>query len=131
MIIPITALYAALLVAVFVVLTVRIGLARGKTGISMLDGGNEQVLVAMRRHGNFIEHVPLLLVLMAIFEVNDGSAVFLHVVGIALVICRIAHPFGLRNDRPQTPMRMLGEGGTFLVTIALGLAVLWQGLSAL
>ena len=131
MIIPITALYAALLVAVFVVLTVRIGLARGKTGISMLDGGNEQVLVAMRRHGNFIEHVPLLLVLMAIFEVNDGSAVFLHVVGIALLICRIAHPFGLRNDRAQTPMRMLGAGGTFLVTIALGLAVLWQGLTAL
>jgi len=131
MIIPITALYAALLVAVFVVLTVRIGLARGKTGISMLDGGNEQVLVAMRRHGNFIEHVPLLLVLMAIIEINDGSAVFLHVVGIALVICRIAHPFGLRHDRAQTPMRMLGAGGTFLVTIALGLGVLWQGLGAL
>ena len=131
MIIPITALYAALLVAVFVVLTVRIGLARGKTGISMLDGGDQQVLVDMRRHGNFIEHVPLLLVLMAIIEINDGNAVFLHVVGIALVICRIAHPFGLRNDRAQTPMRMLGAGGTFLVTIALGLAVLWQGLSAL
>ena len=131
MIIPITALYAALLVAVFVVLSVRIGLARGKTGISMLDGGNAQVLVDMRRHGNFIEHVPLLLVLMAIIEVNEGSAVFLHVVGIALVVCRIAHPFGLRHDRAQTPMRMLGAGGTFLVTIALGLGVLWQGLSAL
>ena len=131
MIIPITALYAALLVAVLVVLTVRIGLARGKTGISMLDGGDQQVLVDMRRHGNFIEHVPLLLVLMAIIEINDGSAVFLHLVGIALVICRIAHPFGLRNDRAQTPMRMLGAGGTFLVTITLGLAVLWQGLSAL
>ena len=35
------------------------------------------------------------------------------------------------RDRAQTPMRMLGAGGTFLVTIALGLAVLWQGLSAL
>ena len=131
LIIPVTALYAALLVAVFVVLTVRIGLARGKTGISMLDGGNEQVLVDMRRHGNFIEHVPLLLILMAIIEINGGSAVFLHVVGIALVICRIAHPFGLRHDRAQTPMRMLGAGGTFLVTITLGLVVLWQGFSAL
>lgn len=131
MIIPITALYAALLVAVFVFLTVRIGLARGRTGISMLDGGNEQVLVDMRRHGNFIEHVPLLLILMAIIEVNDGSPVFLHIVGVALVICRIAHPFGLRHDRARTPMRFLGAGGTFLVTVALGLMVLWQGLSAL
>ena len=131
MVTPITALYAALLVAVFVVLSVRIGLARGKTGISMLDGGNEQVLVDMRRHGNFIEHVPLLLVLMAIIEVNDGSPAFLHLVGIALVICRIAHPLGLRNDRVQTPLRFLGAGGTFLVTIVLGVMVLWQGLSAL
>ena len=113
MIIPITALYAALLVAVFVVLTVRIGLARGRTGISMLDGGNEQVLVDMRRHGNFIEHVPLLLILMAIVEINDGSPVFLHIVGIALVICRIAHPFGLRHDRAQTPIVYLAQRGRF------------------
>jgi len=130
-IIPITALYAGLLAAVFVVLTVRIGLARGRTGISMLDGGNEQVLVAMRQHGNFIEHVPLLLILMAIIEVNDGSPAFLHAVGVALVICRIAHPFGLRHDRPRTPMRLLGAGGTTLVTVALGLMALWQGLGAL
>ena len=131
MAIPITALYAALLVAVLVWLNVRIGLARGKTGISMLDGGNELVRLEMRRHGNFVEHVPILLVLMAIIEVNDGNAVFLHAAGIALLACRIAHPFGLRNDRLQTPMRMLGAGGTFLLTIALGLVALWQGLQAL
>ena len=131
MIIPITALYAALLAAILCWLTVRIGLLRGKTRISMLDGGNAEVAVAMRRHGNFVEHVPLLLILMAIIEVNDGNAVFLHVVGILLVICRIAHPFGLHHDRVQTPMRMLGAGGTFVLTIALGLVALWQGVQAL
>lgn len=131
MIIPITAFYAALLVVVLCWLTVRVGLSRRESGVSMLDGGNEQVLVEMRRHGNFVEHVPLLLILMAIIEVNAGNPVFLHVTGIALVICRIAHPFGLRHDRTQTPMRMLGAGGTFLVTIALGLVALWQGIGAL
>ena len=131
MAIPITALYAALLVAVLVWLLVRLGLTRGKTGVSMLDGGNVDLLLAMRRHGNFAEHVPLLLVLMGIVEINGGSPVFLHAAGIALLICRIAHPLGLRHDRVQTPMRLLGAGGTFLVTIALGMVALWQGLQAL
>ena len=131
MAIPITALYAALLVAVLVWLLVRLGLTRGRTGVSMLDGGNVDLRVAMRRHGNFVEHVPLLLVLMGIVEINGGNPVFLHVVGTALLICRIAHPFGLRHDQVQTPLRLLGAGGTFLLTIALGLVALWQGVHAL
>ena len=131
MAIPITALYAALLAAVLVWLLVRLGLVRGKAGVSMLDGGNADLLLEMRRHGNFVEHVPLLLVLMAVIEVNGGSPVFLHAAGIALLICRIAHPFGLRHDQVQTPMRLLGAGGTFLLTIVLGAVALWQGVQAL
>ena len=131
MIVPITALYAALLVAVLVCLTTRIGVLRAKTGISILDGGNDRVAVEMRRHGNFVEHVPLLIVLMAIVEINEGSPVFLHVVGIALIICRVAHPLGLRHDRVQTPLRLIGAVGTSLVTIALGLMALWQGVRAI
>ena len=131
MIVPITALYAALLVAVLVCLTTRIGVLRAKTGISILDGGNDRVAVEMRRHGNFVEHVPLLIALMAIVEINEGSPVFLHVVGIALIICRVAHPLGLRHDRVQTPLRLIGAVGTSLITIALGLMALWQGVRAI
>ena len=127
MIIPITALYAALLVAVLVCLTTRIGLLRAKTGISILDGGNERLAVEMRRHGNFAEHVPLLIVLMAIVELNGGSSLFLHVVGIVLVICRVAHPLGLHPDRVQAPLRLIGAAGTSLTTVALGVTALLQG----
>ncbi len=120
-----------LLVAVLVCLTTRIGVLRAKTGISILDGGNDRVAVEMRRHGNFVEHVPLLIVLMAIVEINEGSPVFLHVVGIALIICRVAHPLGLRHDRFQTPLRLIGAVGTSLIMIALGLMALWQGVRAI
>ena len=131
MIIPITALYAALLVAVLCWLTVRVGLIRGKTGVSLLDGGNEEVLVEMRRHGNFVEHVPLLLILMGIIEANAGSPILLHVAGALLLVFRVVHPLGLRHDRAATPMRAIGAGGTFLLMIALGLVALWQGIGAL
>lgn len=131
MIVPITALYAALLVAVLVCLTTRIGLLRAKTRVSILDGGNQRVAVEMRRHGNFAEHVPLIIVLMAIVEINEVSPLFLHGVGIALVICRVAHPLGLHYDRVQTPLRLVGAVGTSLITIALGVVALWQGVRAL
>ena len=127
MIIPITALYAGLLVAVLVCLTTRIGLLRAKTGISILDGGNAQVALEMRRHGNFAEHVPFIVVLMAIVELNEGSALLLHVVGVALVISRVLHPLGLHHERVQTPLRLIGAVGTSLVTIALGVTALLQG----
>ena len=131
MVIEITAFYAALLVAVLIFLTTRIGVQRAITRVSILDGGNKEVAVEMRRHGNFVEHVPLLIVLMVIIEINGGSPVFLHVVGIALVICRIAHPIGLRYDQVQTPLRMIGSVGTGLITGALGFMALWQGLNAI
>ena len=128
MLVEITALYAALLVAVLIFLTTRIGLKRAKTRVSILDGGNKEVAVEMRRHGNFVEHVPLLILLMAIIEINGGHSVFLHVMGVTLVICRIAHPIGLHYDRVQTPLRVIGPVGTGLITGLLGLMALWQGL---
>ena len=131
MVVEITALYAALLVAVLMVLSTLIGVKRAKTRISILDGGNKQLAVAIRRHGNFVEHVPLLIVLMAIIEINGGSSVFLHVVGITLVICRIMHPIGLHYDHVQAPLRMIGSVGTGLITVALGIVALWQGIMAI
>lgn len=131
MLVPVTALYAALLVVILVALLVPIGSLRGKTGISILHGDDMDLATAMRRHGNFIEHVPIMLVLMAIIELNDGNAIFLHVAGILLVIFRILHPIGLHHDQVRSLPRFIGAAGTFLLTIVLGLMALWQGASAM
>ena len=129
--VPITALYAALLVAIFVVLTARVGAQRRRVGASILDGGDMELALAMRKHGNFAEFVPLALVLMGLVEANGGNATFLHVTGIVLVLSRIAHPLGLRNDRASTPGRIAGAGGTVLMILALGVVALWQGVGGL
>ena len=131
MVVEVTAFYAALLVAVLIFLTTRIGVKRAQTRVSILDGGNKEVAVEMRRHGNFVEHVPLLILLMAIVEINGGNSVFLQVVGITLVVCRIVHPIGLHYHQVQTPLRMIGSVGTGLITGALGFTALWQGLGAI
>lgn len=126
--VPITALYAALLVVVLTWLTYKVGMMRGKTGVSLLHGDDMELAEAIRRHGNFVEAVPIALILMGLIEANGGNGVFLHVVGALLVICRIAHPLGLHHDRAAHPLRAVGAGGTFLLTIVLGAVALWQGL---
>ncbi|MYE23187.1 MAG: glutathione S-transferase [Gammaproteobacteria bacterium] len=128
---PITALYAALLLAVFVALSALVGRQRGRANVAILHGDDMDLAVAIRRHGNFVEYVPFALVLMALIEANGGSALFLHVVGILLVACRIAHPFGLQHDKGATPLRAVGAGGTLLLLLALGAMALWQSLTML
>lgn len=130
MMFAITAFYAGVLVAINIYLMFRVAAMRGSTGISILHGDNMELATAMRRHGNFIENVPLALVLMGLVEANGGNGTLLHVLGIVLVLARILHPLGLHHDRVVHPLRAAGAGGTFLVTIVLGGLALWQGITA-
>ena len=130
MILPITALYAALLMIIVGYLGYKIGSLRGSTGISIFHGDNMEVATAMRRHGNFTENVPMALILMGIVEANGGNGIFLHVIGVALVLARIAHPIGLHHDSIAHPLRAVGALGTFLVMVVLAGMALWQAVGA-
>jgi uncharacterized membrane protein YecN with MAPEG domain len=121
--VPITGLYAALLTFVAIWLTFGVGALRGKTGISLYDGGNKQLAVAIRKHANFTEHVPLALILLALLELNGGASGLLHALGAALVAARIAHPLGLEYDEMRKPLRGFGAFGTILVTLVAALAL--------
>ena len=126
MLVPITAFYAALLVMVSTVLGFQVGMMRGRTGISILHGDNMELADKMRRHGNFTENVPLVLIPMTLLELNGSSAMLLHGLGIAFVLSRIAHPLGLHHDNMRHPLRALGAGGTALVTTIAALAAIWS-----
>ena len=65
---PITALYAALLAGIFVILSVRVIAARRGSGAPLGDGGNPELLRRIRVQGNFSEYVPLALILLALAE---------------------------------------------------------------
>ena len=129
MLVPITALYAALLTVVAIVLTQFVGRARLGAGVSLGDGGHSALLVAMRRHANFTEHVPLVLLLLAIIELNGAGPVLLHSLGLALLASRIIHPFGLHYEQMRSSARLIGALGTLIVSVvALGVAG-WQALA--
>lgn len=122
----VTALYAGLLGLIGIVLWALVGRTRGRTNVSLGDGGNTAQIEANRRHMNWVENVPFILVLFAIIEINGGSRAWLHAMGIALVVSRIVHPFGISAASIMKWPRIAGAAGTFWVTIAATVTVLWQ-----
>lgn len=113
----ITGLYAGLLAILLVVLIVRVGMTRTRVRVSLMDGGNPELAVAIRQHGNFTEMVPMCLILMAILELQGVSIYVVHAFGLVLLVCRLVHPFGLSFEKGETWQRAVGAGGTSLVLL--------------
>lgn len=114
-----TLLYAGLLGLMSIAIAFPVGRLRGSTGISMGDGGDPDLQLAIRRHANFTEYVPLALILLGLLEANGLSSPTVHVLGCLLVLFRILHAIGLKADTIQGVPRALGAGGTALLTITM------------
>jgi len=116
-----TALYAALLGLMMIVLRMIVTVMRAKTGISIHHGDNIHLAERIRWHGNFIENVPMALLLMALVEAQDAPAWLLNASGGLLLVSRVMHPFGLRHDRAATPLRIVsGIGTTAAMLLCIG-----------
>ncbi len=117
----VTLFYAGVLGLMNIVLAFQVGKLRGKTEISIGDGGNQALLVAMRRHANFIEFAPLVLIIIALLELNGASSMSIHITGILLVVFRIAHAVGFQADTIEGKARVVGAAGTALLTVIVSI----------
>jgi len=125
---PVTALYAGILTIFALVLSFKAGSFRGKSGVSVLFGDppNMELVEKVRAHQNFLEYVPMIVILMAVIELNGGSATFLHAIGSLLIVVRVAHAVGLKHDNMGHPGRLIGAGGTALITLVVSVYTLWM-----
>ncbi len=112
----ITALYTGVLGLFAVGLAAGPGLLRGKVGVGAGDGGNRDLELAMRRHANFVEHVPLTLLLIAGLEVSGVAGNTIHIMGAGLVVFRIFHAVGISHTVGGLA-RTIGAAGTTLITV--------------
>lgn len=131
--IPISLMYASIFALFALALSFRAGDFRGKTGISVLFGepANMELAERVRVHQNFLEYVPMVVIVMAAIEASGGSALFLYVVGDLLILARIAHAVGLKHDNMAHKGRMIGAGGTLLITVVTAGYGLWIATHAL
>lgn len=131
MVFGITAIYASALTIIVFVLAQLVIRARGKTKIALGDRGDDRLLEASRRQMNFVENVPMTVILMMMAEAGGASPMQLHIAGAVLVLARITHPFGIQIDRPAHPMRIGGAVATNLVQFGLIAILLMQYVASL
>jgi uncharacterized membrane protein YecN with MAPEG domain len=115
----ITSFYAIPLGVMALGLSTHVTMLRAKTGISIMDGGNSALAERIRRHGNFSETVPTLLLLMALAELSGVGSMWLHASGVLLCLGRLLHAYGLRHDKAATVPRIAGGMSTTLATLLM------------
>lgn len=120
-----TLLFAGLCALLQTALTALVIRQRTQARVSLLDGGNKQLLHRIRAHGNFVETAPMALLLMALLEVNGLSAGWLWVFGSLLVVGRLLHAYGLLSGRVSWP-RLVGMSMTLFVISIEGVVCLWM-----
>ena len=84
---------------------------------------------AERTQANFVENVPLALVLLYLLEVAGAGSMAVHGFGSALVLLRLLHAWGMSAYPGANYPRLIGAQGTFLLLSIMGVAALYLGLA--
>jgi len=113
---PVTLTTAGLLGLVYFMLSLRVVQVRTKLKVSLGHAGDELLLSRIRAHANFAEYVPLVLILLGAIELAVVSP-WLWLIGLGLVVVRIAHAVGMALPAPN-PFRIAGTAGTFVLMLA-------------
>jgi uncharacterized membrane protein YecN with MAPEG domain len=116
---PITGFYAALLGLLLVALSARVVTIRGKKKIAFGDGSDQELLRAIRVQGNFVEYVPIALILIGIVEVNEAPRWAVHGLGQALLLGRMAHIYSIHADALRVRVAAMTATWGVIVVAAL------------
>jgi uncharacterized protein len=100
--------YVALLALGALVLGLLVVRERVKTKTGLGDGGHAGLAQIIRVHGNYVENVPFGLALLIMLAVTNPSAWPVHVVGLCLIVGRIAHAVGVSQSSGPNRGRLAG-----------------------
>ena len=122
----ITGIYAALATLLAVILAFRVIVLRQSTRTGIGDGGDHELAKRIRAHANAVETLPLGLVLLLLVEWNQTLPLLVHIFGIALIVGRVLHAFGLSRTAGASAGRIVGMGVTLMALLGMALLLLWQ-----
>ena len=114
-----SAIYASLSAFIIIWLSINVIKNRRRYKVSIGDGGNEQLKIAMAAQSNAIEYIPIVLLLLFALEYNEGNIFLVHLLGLSLIVGRIIHAKGVLSDRLKT--RVLGMQITIYIMIGLAI----------
>jgi uncharacterized protein len=122
-------IYIALLVLGLVPLSLAVIRVRRGERIGIGDGGNRDLARLVRVHANYAEYTPFGLALLIALPLTGAPAWCVHAVGLALVIGRAAHAYGLSRTIGSSPGRVIGMVLTLSALIFGALVLMVRALS--
>ena len=119
---------AGLLGILLIALSAYVILGRVKFKIDLGDGDNAAMVQRIRAQANFVEYVPLALILLMLVEyASIGPRWLAMAIGGGLVLGRVLHAQGLIASPGATVGRLLGTNLTALVIMTGSIALLGRG----
>lgn len=125
------AIYAGLLTLIFIWLGVAVAKIRKEENIDIGDGGNLRLIRRMRGQMNFVECVPLTLILALIMAMMGAPSWLFHVGGVVLVVSRVFHAIYFTRDDAAMWLRQAGASVNLLILLLSAVALVGHGLYAL
>ena len=121
---PVFFVCAGLLGLLGVILTLQVGRLRGQKRVSLGDGGDPELLAAIRAHANFMEFTPILMLM--IYMASDFHGFRLTaILSVILLVARVLHAGGMLGIIPKG--RLLGAVGTTLLLLVVSALLVFAG----
>ncbi len=102
---------------------IRIGRVRAVEKIIHGDGGNALLTQRMRAQSNFIENVPVVLIMIGLVELAEKGGSWLPIVGAVFMLSRVSHVIGMDNPGINA-LRMIGATITMLTQLGLAIVAI-------
>ncbi len=114
------------LLLLFLAIYVVVGRVGFKVGNG--DGGNEAMRQRIRAQGNFVEYVPMALILIMLIETASiGPRWLVIAMGATLVVARLWHAQGLLSRPGTSAGRFMGTNLTWIVLLVGAVACIGRG----
>jgi len=104
----VTPLFAAIFGVLYTLLAINVVRLRLSEKVSLGNGGNRGLTRAIRIHANFIEYVPIALLLMWFLESMTFGTQEVFWLGALLLVARVAHVFGMLYPESLMICRKIG-----------------------
>ncbi len=127
---PITTLSAVALSFILFALALRVIGFRRSEGVSLGDGGKDNLQRAMRGQANLVEYALFATILIFLAELQGGYSIVLAVIAAMFVIGRVLHGYALGFTENWSFGRYYGTHLTLWPLLALMLLNLWLVISA-
>lgn len=108
--------------SILIALTINVSRLRMKHKVSWGDGGNKDLMKAIRVHSNGTEQVPIYALIILSLSFTTTTGIVLPILVATFTLSRLIHAYGMLCRKPI--LRRVGAAVTYVSQLAATIALL-------